>query len=186
MAAIVSLALAGWGSAAGAADAQQTGTKGTKPRTYDDEALKKYRGKGNITTSAKPAAAPKTAPGAPAGEEDLFVSGLGTDGQAVRSAYYAARKDAQASAEELNRLSARWAELHKRLHEAKSARERARIRKELETVQTAMAGVMQKGQVADDRMQNAMAQADRSGILRPPPPSVKVEMATKAPADPGR
>ncbi len=173
-------------AAADGPNTQQAPSKGTKPRTYNDESLKQYRGKGNITTSAQPQA-PKTAgkPGA-ATPDEMFVAELGSEGQAIRNAYYAARKDGQLGNDELAKLSVRWTDLHKKMSSARTSRERSRLRKEVSALQTAMDGATQTVNRADQRMQDALDKADKAKILRPPPAGVKVEKAAAAPVDPGR
>lgn len=165
---------------------QQSPSKGTKPRTYNDESLKQYREKGNITTSAQPKAAKADGKPGAAAPDEMFIAELGTEGQAIRNAYYAARKDNQLGNDELARLSTRWTDLHKKLNGARTARERTRLQKEVNAVQTEMAGATQKVNRADQRMQDAMEKAEKAKILKPPPPGVKVEKAAPAPADPGR
>ena len=179
------LALATLAAAAGQT-AQQDPSKGTKSRTYNDESLKQYRGKGNITTSAKPQAAQKAGKTGPAAPDDMFVADLGKEGQTIRNAYYAARKDNQAGTDELSKLSVHWADMHKKLNGARTARDRIRLQKELNAVQTEMDGATQKVNRSDQRMQDALAKADKAGILKPPPPNVKVEPRVQAPVDPGR
>ncbi|HOB51314.1 MAG TPA: hypothetical protein PK176_00935 [Acidobacteriota bacterium] len=165
---------------------QQAPSKGTKPRTYNDESLKQYRGKGNITTSAQPKAAKTAAKPGAATPDEMFIADLGTEGQAIRTAYYAARKDCQLGNDELARLSARWTDLHKKLNSARTPRERARLRKEVSALQTDMDGATQTVNRADQRMQDALEKADKAKILRPPPAGVKVEKAAAAPVNPGR
>ncbi|HNR38172.1 MAG TPA: hypothetical protein PKN61_03985 [Acidobacteriota bacterium] len=165
---------------------QQTPAKGTKPRTYNDESLKQYRGKGNITTSAQPQAAKAAGKPGTATPDEMFIADLGTEGQAIRNAYYAARKDNQRGNDELAKLSVRWTDLHSKLGSARTARERTRLRKEVNAVQTEMAEATQTVNRADQRMQEALEKADKAKILRPPPAGVKVEKAASAPVDPGR
>lgn len=165
---------------------QQTPAKGTKPRTYNDESLKQYRGKGNITTSAQPQAAKAAGKPGTATPDEMFIADLGTEGQAIRNAYDAARKDNQRGNDELAKLSVRWTDLHSKLGSARTARERTRLRKEVNAVQTEMAESTQTVNRADQRMQEALEKADKAKILRPPPAGVKVEKAASAPVDPGR
>ncbi len=46
----------------------------------------------------------------------MFVADLGKEGQTIRNAYYAARKDNQAGTDELSKLSVHWADMHKKLN----------------------------------------------------------------------
>ncbi|HQF86847.1 MAG TPA: hypothetical protein PLN26_06395 [Acidobacteriota bacterium] len=165
---------------------QQDPSKRTKPRTYNDESLKQYRGKGNITTSAQPQAAKTAGKSGPAAPDEMFIADLGTEGQAIRNAYYAARKDNQRGNDELAKLSVRWTDLHKKLSSARTSRERTRLRKEVNALQTEMADATQTVNRADQRMQDALEKAEKAKILKPPPAGVKVEKAAAAPVDPGR